>query len=106
MQVQTRVHSVSYRFVAQLELQVHVNEPVDKNSAHAIGDISLRGHVIGTWLVFDLKLAQMLVNVLDVLHDVVGLITIGSVNVEDGNCRGNLTTEKALKTAYKCIALS
>jgi hypothetical protein len=92
--------------MAQLKLQVNVDEPVDKNSAHAIGDISLRSHIIGTRLVFDLKLAQMLVNVLDVLHHIVGLITVGSVNIEDRNCWGNLAAEEALKATYKCIAIS
>jgi hypothetical protein len=99
-------YGATYCFVAQLELEVHIDEPIYKNGAHAIGDISLRCHVVGTWLVLDLELAQVLVNVLDVLHDIVGLITIGSVDVKDWHCRSNLSTEKAFETAHKGITFS
>ena len=34
------------------------------------------------------------------------LITVGSVNIEDRNCWGNLAAEEALKATYKCIAIS
>jgi hypothetical protein len=92
--------------MTQLELEVNIDEPIDENSAHAISDISLRGHVIGTWLIFDFELAQVLVYVLDVLHDVVGLIAIGSINVKDRHSRSNLTTEETFKTTYKSIAFT
>jgi hypothetical protein len=98
--------AAAYCFVTQLELQVHVDKPVDKNGAHAIRYIRLRRHVIGAWLVLDLKLAQVLVNVLDVLDHVVGLIAIGCVDVEYGHSRSDLTTKKAFKTAHKSITVS
>jgi hypothetical protein len=92
--------------MAQLELQVHVDEPVDKNGAHTVRDISLRCHVVGAWLVLDFELAQVLVNVLDVLDHIVGLITIRSVDIQDGDSRSNLTTEETFETAHKSIAFS
>ena len=79
--------------MTQLELQVHVDEPVDENSAHAIRDVRLGCHAIGTWLVLDLKLAQVLVSILDVLDHVVGLVAIGSVYVEDRDCGSVMTAE-------------
>ena len=92
--------------MAQLELEVHINEPVDENGAHTISDVSLRRHVVRAGLIFDLELAQVLVNVLDVLDDVVGLITVGGVDVENGNCRSDLTTKKAFKATDERIAFS
>ena len=101
-----RVECAAYRFMTQLELKVHVDEPVDENSAHAIRDVRLGCHVIGTWLVLDLKLAQVLVNILNVLHHVVGLVAIGSVNVEDRDCGSGVTAEETFKAAHKRIAFS
>ena len=101
-----RVECAAYRFMTQLELKVHVDEPVDENSAHAIRDVRLGCHVIGTWLVLDLKLAQVLVNILDVLDHVVGLVAIGSVNVEDRDCGSGVTAEETFKAAHKRIAFS
>ncbi len=92
--------------MTQLELEMDVDQPVDKNGAHAIRDISLGRHVVSAWLILDLELAKVLVNVLYVLHNVVGLITISSVNIEDRDSRSDLATEQAFETANKRIALS
>jgi hypothetical protein len=52
----------------QLELQVHLNEPVDQNGAHLLVDVRLPRHVICWHAALNLSLTVKPVDILNVLH--------------------------------------
>ena len=78
----------------ELELEVHLNEPIDENRAHSIIDVALLAHIVGWHRIFRLGAAVVRINVIHDLGDHQRVVLVKRVNIRE---RRSLLRER------KCI---
>mmetsp|Transcript_5840 Transcript_5840/g.23927 ORF Transcript_5840/g.23927 Transcript_5840/m.23927 type:complete len:316 (+) Transcript_5840:400-1347(+) len=69
------------RFRHKLELQVHLNEPIDQDGAHLVVDVGLDAHVVGRNLGVGLDTEPVAEDVVDVLSDGKRVLAVQGVDV-------------------------